>query len=66
MPQNFHGSGYSDRMAWRLRDAAIALSVSTETLQKLAKNGRLTLVRIGGRILVPDSEIRRLARGEEA
>jgi excisionase family DNA binding protein len=47
-----------------LADAAEFLGVSPRTITRLAESGRLRLVRIGlgrGRVLVPDSEVRRLA-----
>jgi excisionase family DNA binding protein len=49
--------------AWRVNDALRQLSVSRATLYKMANNGELRLARIGGRTLVPDSEIVRLLGG---
>lgn len=46
--------------AWRVNDALRQLSVSRATLYKMAKSGEIRLARIGGRTLIPDSEIRRL------
>ncbi len=46
--------------AWRINDALRQLSVSRATLYKLVNKGEIRLVRIGGRSLIPDSEIRRL------
>jgi excisionase family DNA binding protein len=50
---------------WSLIEAAEFLHVSTKTLTRLADAGRLKLIRIGtsarGRILISDSEVRRLA-----
>jgi excisionase family DNA binding protein len=51
---------------WSLAQAAEFLGVSPRTITRLAESGRLRLVRIGlgrGRVLVPDSEVRRLADG---
>jgi excisionase family DNA binding protein len=49
--------------AWRVNDALRQLSVSRATLYKMANNGEIRLARIGGRTLVPDSEIVRLLGG---
>jgi excisionase family DNA binding protein len=46
--------------AWRVNDALLQLGISRATLYKMANNGEIRLARIGGRTLVPDSEIRRL------
>jgi excisionase family DNA binding protein len=49
---------------WSLAEAAEFLGVSPRTLTRLADGGQLRLVRIGvgrGRVLVPDSELQRLA-----
>jgi excisionase family DNA binding protein len=51
---------------WPLLEAAEYLNVSTRTLTRLAEADQLRLVRLGlgrGRVLVPDSEVRRLAEG---
>jgi excisionase family DNA binding protein len=46
--------------AWRVNDALLQLGISRATLYKLVNKGEIRLVRIGGRSLIPDSEIRRL------
>ncbi len=46
--------------AWRVNDALRQLSISRATLYKMVKNGELRLARVGGRTVVPDSEIMRL------
>jgi excisionase family DNA binding protein len=51
--------------AWRVNDALRQLSISRATLYKLIGSGEIRLVKIGGRSLIPDSEIRRLI-GEAA
>jgi excisionase family DNA binding protein len=48
---------------WRINDAAKKLSVSRSTLYSLASEGKLKLVKIAGRSLIPDAEIHRLANG---
>ena len=45
---------------WRVADALRQLSISRGTLYKMAGSGQIRLVKIGGRTIVPDSEIRRL------
>jgi excisionase family DNA binding protein len=49
--------------AWRVNDALLQLGISRATLYKMANNGEIRLARIGGRTLVPDSEITRLVDG---
>jgi len=51
--------------AWRVNDGLAQLSISRATLYKLAGDGKIRLVKIAGRTLIPDSEIRRLV-GEGA
>jgi excisionase family DNA binding protein len=46
--------------AWRVNDALLQLGISRATLYKMVSKGEIRLVRIGGRSLIPDSEIRRL------
>jgi excisionase family DNA binding protein len=48
-------------MAWRIDDGARLLSLSRSTIYALARDGRLRLIRIAGRTLIPDSEVVRLA-----
>jgi Helix-turn-helix domain len=52
--------------AWRVNDALRQLSISRATLYKMAKNGDLRLANLGGRTVVPDSEIMRLVGGRLA
>ena len=54
-------------LAWRVNDACQRLSISRATVYKMVKMGRLRLIKIAGRTLIPDSEIERLAaiRGPE-
>ena len=49
--------------AWRVNDALRQLSISRATLYKMIKRGEVTPVYLGGRTLVPDSEIIRLVGG---
>jgi excisionase family DNA binding protein len=48
--------------ARRVLDACSALGISRATLYKLASQGKIRLVKIGGRTVVPETEIERLAR----
>lgn len=48
--------------AYRVPDACRALGVGRSTIYKLASAGKLRLVRIGGRTVVPGAEIERLAK----
>jgi excisionase family DNA binding protein len=49
------------RRAWRINDACAALGIGRTTLYKLAGEGKIKLVRVLGRTLVPESEIERIA-----
>jgi excisionase family DNA binding protein len=49
------------RKARRVLDACWALGISRATLYKLAAQGKIRLVKIGGRTVVPESEIDRIA-----
>ena len=53
----------SQLKARRIKDACTALGVGKSTLYKLRSEGKLQMVRIAGRTLVPESEIDRLASG---
>ena len=53
--------------ARRIPEACRAIGIGKSTLYKLASEGRLTLIRIAGRTVVPESEIVRLAsRGTQS
>jgi excisionase family DNA binding protein len=54
----------SQRVAWRVNEAAFRLGVSRATIYKMASGGELRLIRIGGRTLIPDAEIKRLIGSE--
>ena len=47
---------------WPVPDAAAFLSVSPRHVQRLIDAGKVRSVRLGRRRLVPDDEVRRLAR----
>lgn len=48
--------------AYRVKDACSVLGIGRSSLYKLASAGKLRLVRIGGRTVVPGAEIERLAK----
>jgi excisionase family DNA binding protein len=48
-------------MAWRVNDAARLLSISRSTIYSLVRDGKLKLIRVSGRTLIPDFEVGRLA-----
>ena len=52
----------NDRRARRIKPACDALGISRSHLYALAKRGRIRLVRLGGRTVVPESEIERVLR----
>ncbi len=59
-----NGGGFEPR-AYRVNDACRILSISRSHLYDLASAGKVRLVRLGARTLVPASEIARLL-GEAA
>lgn len=52
------------RDALSIREAAARLSVSQALLWKLIRKGDIAVVRLGGRTLVADHELRRLLRAD--
>jgi excisionase family DNA binding protein len=50
------------RVAWRINDACAALGISRSHLYELAAAGKVRLVKIGHRTVIPDDEVRRIAR----
>lgn len=62
-PVAMENSG-SERFAYRVSDACIALGIGRTSLYKLVEQKQLRLIRIAGRTLVPRSEIERLTRVE--
>jgi excisionase family DNA binding protein len=52
--------------ARRVKDACSTLGISRSTIYKLASAGKLRLIKIGGRTLVSESEIDRLASSSTA
>jgi excisionase family DNA binding protein len=52
------------RAAWPIREGAHRIGVGRTSIYKLAADGKIRLVKIAGRTLIPDSEIARLVEGE--
>lgn len=50
----------STPLAYRMKDAERVFGVSKSKLYQLAADGKLKLIRVGGRTLVPHSELQRL------
>jgi excisionase family DNA binding protein len=46
--------------AFTVRDFCRALSISRSHLYSLVKHGRIRIIKLGGRTLVPGTELRRL------
>jgi hypothetical protein len=53
-----------EKLLYSRRDTAEALSLSIRSVDYLITTGRLSTRRIGGKILVPASAVRRFARGD--
>lgn len=63
---SFHAAPKVERLAYTVKQSAEALGVGKTTLYELFKNGALKPIRIGGRTLVPASELHRLIAEAEA
>ena len=50
-------SGYVNRVAYAMEEAAIALHISRTATYQLVKEGKLQVVKIGRRTLVPVTEV---------
>ena len=50
---------------WPLADARKFLNISERTLRNMARDGRVRVIKVGGRPMVPDAEVRRLAADGE-
>ena len=51
-----------EKLLYSRRDTAEALSLSVRSVDYLITTGRLTMRRVGGKILIPASAVRRFAR----
>lgn len=56
MSTNLNGNG---KLAWGLREAAEACSVSVPYLRKLIDDKKIRPLRVGKRVLIADSELKR-------
>jgi excisionase family DNA binding protein len=54
----------ADRAAWSIKDGAHRIGVGKSTIYKLASEGKIRLVKVAGRTLIPDAEIVRIVNGE--
>src|SRR5271169_5907408 len=52
------------RLAWPIKEGARRAGVSRSTIYKLAAQGKVRLIKILGRTLLPDSEIVRIVGGD--
>jgi excisionase family DNA binding protein len=52
----------TERFAYRVSEACEKLSIGRTSLYQLVKDGKLKLIKIAGRTLVPHSELERLTR----
>jgi excisionase family DNA binding protein len=52
-----------DRAAWSINDGARRIGVGRTTIYKLAAEGKIRLVKVAGRTLIPDEELVRLIKG---
>lgn len=53
-----------DKLAYSIREACAASSLSRSTLYSHISAGRLQVVRVGGRIVVPVENLRALLSGD--
>lgn len=53
-----------ERLAFRVKDACTAAGIGRTTLYKLAKEGRLRLIKVGGRTLIDAGSLRALISGQ--
>lgn len=54
------------KLAYSVREAAAATSISKTTLYTLIGRGKLTTRRVGGRTIIPAESLERLIQGEAA
>ncbi len=54
----------TQRAAWPIDEGAYRLGVGRTSIYKLATEGKIRLIKIAGRRLIPDEEIVRLTNGE--
>ena len=54
-----------EKLAYTLGEAAEALTLGRSTVWKLVKAGKLRVVRVGSRALVPVKELQRFLEGQK-
>jgi|HigsolmetaAR202D_1030399.scaffolds.fasta_scaffold09238_3 excisionase family DNA binding protein len=57
-----HSQTAPEKFAYRISEACNALGIGRTSLYKLVHQGKLRLIKIAGRSLVPRSELERLTR----
>lgn len=55
-----------ERLAYRINDACKAIGIGRSKLYSLNREGKLKIVKLGGRSVVPASEVRALLEREAA
>lgn len=53
------------RMTWRVREFCVAFKISNSTFWKYVSLGKIRIIRIGGRVLIPATEADRILSGRE-
>jgi excisionase family DNA binding protein len=53
---------YTNKRFVSLTDAAASLGISYSMMRKLIRQGKVNIVRIGRKILIPEEEVERLIR----
>jgi excisionase family DNA binding protein len=59
--KNKKGDAQPQRLAWPINEGAHRMGVGRTSVYKLAAEGKLRLIKIAGRTLIPDSEVVRVA-----
>lgn len=52
----------TERLARTFQETAPALGVHKDTLRRAWQRGELKAIRVGGRLLIPESEVQRIVR----
>jgi len=60
------GDENSEPLAYRVREFCDRIRISPSTFWKYVRAGKIRVIRIGGRTLVPANEVQRILRGEVA
>jgi excisionase family DNA binding protein len=63
MPRHIHTE---PQLAYRVKDFCERIGISASTFWKYVKVGEIRVIRVGGRTLVPASEVERILSGEAA